>query len=353
MCFSEKSSNFANVIEMERHIEILLLNNDCVVIPGLGGFVAHHVDARYDEQDGTFLPPLRTLGFNPLLTMNDSLLAQSYVEAYDISYPEALRRIEKDAVKLQKELEEHGEYELYNIGRLTVNEHGKTEFSPCEAGILTPELYGLSSFELSPIHNMQQTTSTTQHTTLNVQHPAKKARIISINTDKETGQKMVSISMKALRNVAVAAVLIAAFFMIASPLSNNTKVFSPEKIKSGILYDIFSSEKKAENKAAKLESGNDTKGIATPQTPDATSQPSQNQKLWSIVLCSHVSKSNAGIFISQLAAEGIQGRLVISNKGVVKVLYGNFSSEAEAQQALKDMRTINKRFAQGWITLAE
>ena len=84
--------NFAHVIELERHIEILLLSNDCVIVPNLGGFMAHHVDARYDERDYTFLPPLRTLGFNPKLRLNDSLLALSYVDAYDISYPDALAR---------------------------------------------------------------------------------------------------------------------------------------------------------------------------------------------------------------------------------------------------------------------
>ena len=90
---------------LERHIEILLLSNDCVIVPGLGGFMAHHVDARYDETDGTFLPPLRTLGFNPRLTMNDSLLVQSYIEAYDISYPEALRRIEAEVAEIRQHLE--------------------------------------------------------------------------------------------------------------------------------------------------------------------------------------------------------------------------------------------------------
>ena len=83
------------MIKLDRHIEILLLENDCVIVPGLGGFVAHHVSARYDEQDGLFLPPYRTLGFNAQLRMNDSLLVQSYVDAYELSYPEALAQIEK------------------------------------------------------------------------------------------------------------------------------------------------------------------------------------------------------------------------------------------------------------------
>ena len=141
------------MIELERHIEILLLSNDCVIVPDLGGFMAHHIEASYDAEDKMFIPPQRTLGFNPQLRLNDSLLAQSYVEAYDISYPEAVRRIETEVVELKQHLESTGSYELNDIGLLKVNDEGKLEFAPCEAGILTPELYGLSSFEMIPIRD--------------------------------------------------------------------------------------------------------------------------------------------------------------------------------------------------------
>ncbi len=53
----KKSRTFAHVIELERHIEILLLSNDCVIVPDFGGFMAHHVDAYYDEEETIFLPP--------------------------------------------------------------------------------------------------------------------------------------------------------------------------------------------------------------------------------------------------------------------------------------------------------
>ena len=84
------------MMELERHIEVLLLSNDCVIVPGLGGFVAHHVQAQYDERDHSFIPPTRTLGFNPQLVINDSLLVQSYIDTFDISYPEALNSIEQE-----------------------------------------------------------------------------------------------------------------------------------------------------------------------------------------------------------------------------------------------------------------
>ena len=114
------------MIEINRHIEILLLSNDCVIVPGFGGFMAHHVDARYDGTDNMFLPPLRTVGFNPQLTMNDSLLVLSYVETYDMSYPEALRRIEDEVAEIRQTLENEGKYEVDNVGILSLNEDRKS-----------------------------------------------------------------------------------------------------------------------------------------------------------------------------------------------------------------------------------
>ena len=59
------------MIELARHIEILLLENDCVIVPELGGFIAHYQPAYYAESDNIYFPPMRTIGFNPQLTMND------------------------------------------------------------------------------------------------------------------------------------------------------------------------------------------------------------------------------------------------------------------------------------------
>ena len=41
------------MIELAQHIEALLLENDCVIVPGLGGFVAHYTPAM-SEKINTF-----------------------------------------------------------------------------------------------------------------------------------------------------------------------------------------------------------------------------------------------------------------------------------------------------------
>ena len=46
------------MIELAQHIEVLLLENDCVIVPGLGGFVAHYTPAMRVAEENVFLPPL-------------------------------------------------------------------------------------------------------------------------------------------------------------------------------------------------------------------------------------------------------------------------------------------------------
>ena len=46
------------MIELAKHIEVLLLENDCVIVPGLGGFIAHNRPATWRTDSGEFFPPL-------------------------------------------------------------------------------------------------------------------------------------------------------------------------------------------------------------------------------------------------------------------------------------------------------
>lgn len=105
------------MIELSRHIESLMLKHDCVIVPGLGGFVTQYVPARRVEGEQLFLPPCRTVGFNQQLTLNDGLLVQSYMQAYDTNYPETIKLI-NDAVKQLKQ-ETAGKWRVRTFGYWT------------------------------------------------------------------------------------------------------------------------------------------------------------------------------------------------------------------------------------------
>ena len=90
------------MIELARHIEILLLENDCVIIPDIWRFYSALINlARYIKEENLYLPPVRTIGFNPQLTINDGLLVQSYMQAHHTDFPDATRMIEEEVAGLK------------------------------------------------------------------------------------------------------------------------------------------------------------------------------------------------------------------------------------------------------------
>ena len=372
MVFSDNCSNFAVVIELERHIEILLLDNDCVIVPGLGGFTAHHVEARFDESDDVFLPPLRTLGFNQQLKINDSLLVQSYIEAYDISYPEALRRIEGEVEELRQRLANDGYYEMTDIGVLEMNEDGNIIFTPCEAGILTPELYGLSSFEMQPLMAEESTTSasSTQVQKPNVeptpitttvfdqvgQKEETSANDAGQDTDTdEDAEKTICIKVSWLRNAGIAAAAALLLFFVIFPIShsglknvnigdfNGTSFFSKLMPKDSQMNNINISEIKASAKDSSRQSVKDSvkdsiKGI----------EPKVKSDTFCIVLASCIPQKNAERYVEQLHKKGFDKAYAMVNNKMVRVIYGNYTSETDAYNDLQKIRSKDE-FEQAWI----
>jgi len=316
------------MIELEKHIEVLLLNNDCVIVPGLGGFMGHYMDARYDEQDSLFLPPLRTLGFNPQLTINDSLLVQSYVEAYDISYPEALRRIEAEVQELHQHLETEGQYELNDIGILSLNDEGNITFEPCEAGILTPTLYGLGSFEM--------------------QRLAPAPSVNAENNNSIINESAITIKMSWIRNMVAAAAAIIAFLMIGTPISNSE--VSTDIQQSAFLAIPTPHQEKSNIKAEEVTNATISESESTKEETKVAVevQTKENEPRYCLVLASQVSKKNAENFVNQLQANGLKEARVLETT-MTRVVYGDFASESDAYNQLQSLQCQSKIFSEAWV----
>lgn len=350
MFFLPKKFIFADVIELERHIEILLLNNDCVIVPDFGGFMAHHVEARYDEDEQIFLPPKRTLGFNPQLTLNDSLLAQSYIEAYDISYPEAVRRIADEVAELKQHLESEGEYTLNDVGVLRVNSYGKYEFEPCEAGILSPELYGLSSFEMHLLPARQTVTVPTEPVVAveepAVEEPKKGVPPASIFLDNDDDDRTIHVRVSVVRNVAVACIAILLFLLIPSPVSNGDSTLLHESsIDTGMLSRILPT--------TVTQGKPDARKLAAVSKPDANTTVKDTVKTvptppFTVVLCSKVTSRNAKSYVKDLQRRGYTEAFVAPQGRLARVLYGHYNTEREAYRVVNKLNNTEE-FQDCWV----
>jgi hypothetical protein len=139
------------MIELAHNIEFLLLENDCVIVPGLGGFIAHYQPAHYEAAEHRFYPPVRNIGFNPQLIMNDGLLAQLYMQKHHTDFPDATYRIQHAVEALKDVLFDEGRVQIPGVGELCFNMRHAYEFHPMAEGQKSPALYGLGAFTLQPL----------------------------------------------------------------------------------------------------------------------------------------------------------------------------------------------------------
>ena len=349
-------------MKLERHIEVLLLSNDCVIVPGLGGFMTHHVCARYDEGEKIFLPPLRTLGFNSQLTMSDTLLAQSYADTYAISIPQAMERISQDVRQLKYHIEKNGSYSLNGIGRLSLNAEGNYEFEPCEAGVLTPWLYGLDAYEFYRLSAQQQSTplplpgrmvvvsSPEDERSSSRSHKPSLATIMSqIDNAPEKEEKTISIKVSVLRNLAVTAVAAAALFLFARPVGPDEM----NAIESGA------------TEASILPTANVEEVASTSSTPprsiigmmeavsDRLNQPEEVAIIpsagdFTVVLAYSLPDQNAKLYLEQLHSQGAKKAVLIDYKSQNVIVYGSYKTKEEANEMLQEL-LANKNANSGWV----
>jgi cell division septation protein DedD len=355
------------VIQIQRHIEILLLSHDCVIIPGFGGFIAHHVDAHYDEDDRLWLPPYRTLGFNPQLTLNDSLLVQSYVEANDTSYPDALRQIETEVEELKSILHTEGEYNMDGVGTLRVNIEGNYEFEPCESGILSPEVYGLADFSFKrlkdkPLAEVAPMAAVEPETVVEEENETQSPALLDFTDEEEDDDhRAVVIKMSWVRNAIAIAAAVACFFLLATPIANSdlgTKTMS--QLQGNLLYKLMPKDSNmTPAQPVEVKEVRDVKEVLTPEGMSVARNKEEVKKevkasqeikedTYCIVLASQVKRSNAEEFVSQLKKRGITDARIYVENNTLRVICGGYNNQADAYSHLNKIAS-DIEFADAWV----
>lgn len=339
--------------EFIRHIEILLLDNDCVVIPGFGGFVTSHAPSTYIEDEQLFLPPIRTVGFNGQLKEDDGLLCKTYCTTYHISEQEAKNLIASHIQAIQNELLENGTCDLGSIGIFTM-ENNNIRFSPCEAGTICPSFYGLDALVFPKL--------TAQETIPNYTNQIKDKKVC-IKSD----EIVIRIKKSWLNNIAaVAAVVI--MFLLISPKAQNTSIISSEKADFALLMSTRPSLNTSENhnltvpaqktpKQAIESNSNKTKKTVSPTSAQAVEKPiaktASTEKVtkenFCVVVASAIPETNAKIFVSNLHKEGFTDATIYKKGKMVRVVFSGFATEAEAYQKLKSLRQRSDKFNSAWI----
>ena len=381
------------MIELAQHIEVLLLENDCVIVPGLGGFVAHYTPAMRVAEENVFLPPTRIIGFNPQLKMNDGLLVQSYMAVYDTDFSDATRIVEKEVAHIFTALHEEGKVDLPNIGELRYSIHGIYDFVPYDHKITTPYLYGLDSFEMQELAELKKPymEKTIRYSVPVV--PEDKKRRFEIKFNRSY-----------LSNAVAMIAVVALFFFLSTPIENTevvegnyaqllpNELFEMIEKESLAINPIVVSRKadtpkasaqkntgqKAEKKVVPVAVREVKVGQANAQNAPVVSQPKQQaaevSSSTSVTTKSEIQKTTAGTvapslvsaqkyhviiasvgtekdaeaMAKQLIEKGYPHAKAIVGDGKMRVSIESCGTETEAYQALNRVRQ-NETYKNAWV----
>ncbi|HIP32916.1 MAG TPA: SPOR domain-containing protein [Crocinitomicaceae bacterium] len=106
------------MITVEQLIADLLLQNNCVIIPSFGGFVAQRVAAKIDFESGKIAPPKKSLLFNKQLINNDGLLINELAKQNQSTFNEATNQVSSVVSEWNQSLKAGERVELDKIGFL-------------------------------------------------------------------------------------------------------------------------------------------------------------------------------------------------------------------------------------------
>lgn len=342
------------MIELAQHIETLLLENDCVIVPGFGGFVAHYSPATRVKEENIFLPPTRTIGFNPQLKLNDGVLVQSYMSAYDTSFADASRIVEKEVNEFIGLLHEEGKAHLDNIGEIHYNIYGNYEFVPYDYKITTPSLYGLDSFEMHELSVLQQ----------------KEKVWIPAHPEKEKKTFEISINRAYLRNAAAMIAAIVLFFAFSTPVENTdvqknnyaqllpSELFEQIEKQSVVVTPVYvksEAMQQAKKLSATASTSSSTKTSSTKKnTADKTSKPIAVREVkvakhpYHIIVAGGISLKDAEAIATQLKSKGFANAKALNMDGKVRVSISSFDNRNEATKQLLELRK-NETYKNAWL----
>lgn len=132
---------------LSKMVKELILDNDKVVLPGLGCFVAETVPAYFSDKGYTINPPYRKLYFRARPDEGDALV-DFYARSNDLSYEVAEKIIKDFIAELRSVLHVKKVVVFPGLGRLRATKENNIFFIADEDLDIYPEGFGLEPISL-------------------------------------------------------------------------------------------------------------------------------------------------------------------------------------------------------------
>ena len=325
------------------HLEFLLHERNCVIIPNMGGFVVNIIRSR-KEGIALYHPPACELVFNCELTYNDGLLAESYMRAYEIDFESAMWKIEKAVSEFKQQLRDQQNVELGILGSFTLVENGRFRYNP--GAFIRPSLFGLNRAELRPLLQMQK-------------QPALNEPLSDSVSDVQTSRSGVFRHVTTVASI-VAAVLLMLFVL---PVGDTIKDRQSALLSYETDWFRFGQAKKNEIHspvvetmavADQLNEYNDNQvGSVPSDNPEAAevvdnTLPADTPRFYIVMGVFRVNEG-AQYFAKTLKREGFSETNLLERSGRYDVYATSFESREEAKDYLRRVHKEHPTYSDAWI----
>lgn len=321
-------------MKIEQHISQLVKNNDMVIIPTVGGIVAHIREAVINSESGILLPPGRSFSFNPKLTYQDGLLVQSFMQDHNISQNEAIVKVNLAIDELKKQLSSSKGINIDGVGTFLQNSDGHIQLIDNSLDTNSTDTFGLPKLQIEKLNKEIDLVDNKKDEVLPVKSP--KSKSISINYGKW---------------IAAAAVFLL-MFLVTKPVSDESMSLNV----AGPTFDFFEAKHKVaiqESKVSQPEVENqkqeeqiDKKRI---NEENISVLPEPPQTKYCIIVSSLANRTAAYKKLDYYKKAGFKNASIIYGKGRYRISIGNFSNKEIGISKLNEIRSFSVRYKDAWL----
>ncbi len=139
--------------EIKEYVKEILITDEVVCLPGLGGFISKHVSSRYDQSTNIFTPPHKQIAFNDRLTNESENLLFLIQKRTKTSAETAKIELSKFVESIKSALQQNKEYNFNGLGLFYSQEDGSINFKAEVSPAIDPLNFGLPQIliKFSPI----------------------------------------------------------------------------------------------------------------------------------------------------------------------------------------------------------
>lgn len=275
------------------YIAELLRQEQCVIVPDMGAFVAKRVGATIDTKRGVLLPPRMEVVFNSRIKHDDGLLTDFIARQEGISYKAAAAQVSEFVRYATRQISQNSPLIIGGVGAIRRNANGETVFTAEQQNDLLTESYGLPTLPLRR--------ATTEGTHLST--------IVSGN----------------VKRVAASVAILVGLLLIAP-------------------------ETRMDNAAGYAKADISEMLVAPKTLPEQVEEPKAEGPRYCLIVASFKTKGEADEYIETQRRSGVSGLEKIQQRGNgrVRVAAASFETHDEAVQRNRQLRKV-PGFEKSWI----